>query len=802
MRRPPRHLATILLALLACEPVARPLGFDLSAAPAPDPAAARLAIADAEVARADALPRLAALLDDPTLPADVRARALRALGRRGDPPARARLIAEVQGTDPARIEAAAAAIALLDDPSALGLPDPAALAAGVPDLEAALLAAIPRAPASARPALATALARVGGPDSTPALAAWLADPDPHVAAAAALALARRARRQLPLGDDARAALVRAAATADPDLRLAATHALAREHAPPPLADLDLRAALLARALDPDPETRAEAITALARRGAAQNPELAPVLVAALEDPSWLVQIAAVRGLAGAADHPPALDSLVRRADALAFALARGEDLGPLVHVLEDILERLAPSAEAPAVQGLARLLTDRAAALLAALDRTPAFERRDPRLRLLASRLHCRAVALATRGGVPLLADPGLSAALAPPPAAPLAAPPPPPTAHGPDTPFAALLAAAPLATCGGDPNRGSARHLRRALWAAVAGEGHAGGFDDLARLATDDDPHVQAAVIGALANLSQKTSDDPRPRLLVLAGLAAASPAVIGAAADAIAGLAPAADPAWLATAQERLLAALDQVAGDPELDGTLALALAAVLRTRQARAAFPELPGGPRVQRGTPPAPEELARARAHCEAIHRRGLAPLQAAAAACLQAAGAPPPPATPELADLPRPPASPTAAPLRLVVDTTAGVFTVDLAEDLAPWAVAALADLALRGFYDGLPWHRVVPGFVVQGGDPTGTGAGGPGFTLPGEPSLAPFRRGAVGIADAGLHTGGSQWFVMHARAPHLEGRYTLVGQVVDGLDVVDRLTTDDRIVSARPSGR
>jgi cyclophilin family peptidyl-prolyl cis-trans isomerase len=89
----------------------------------------------------------------------------------------------------------------------------------------------------------------------------------------------------------------------------------------------------------------------------------------------------------------------------------------------------------------------------------------------------------------------------------------------------------------------------------------------------------------------------------------------------------------------------------------------------------------------------------------------------------------------------------------------------------------------------------VVPGFVVQGGDPTGSGWGGPGFTIPGEPSVQPFTRGAVGIADAGKDTGGSQFFIMHGRAPHLEGRYTHVGRVTRGMEVVDALIVGDRIV-------
>jgi cyclophilin family peptidyl-prolyl cis-trans isomerase len=105
--------------------------------------------------------------------------------------------------------------------------------------------------------------------------------------------------------------------------------------------------------------------------------------------------------------------------------------------------------------------------------------------------------------------------------------------------------------------------------------------------------------------------------------------------------------------------------------------------------------------------------------------------------------------------------------------------------------------LTQAGFYDGLQFHRVVPGFVVQGGDPQGTGWGGPGFTLPSEPSDAPFTRGAVGIADAGKDSGGSQFFLMHTRAPHLEGRYTRVGELRRGFEALDALQVGDRILRA-----
>jgi cyclophilin family peptidyl-prolyl cis-trans isomerase len=173
----------------------------------------------------------------------------------------------------------------------------------------------------------------------------------------------------------------------------------------------------------------------------------------------------------------------------------------------------------------------------------------------------------------------------------------------------------------------------------------------------------------------------------------------------------------------------------------------------------------------------------------------------AARACLKTLdGSDPGPGTPSAAT-PVPPVDPTALlgqDVTWQVDTTRGTFIVVLDADLAPYNVAVLTSLAQKGFYDGTLWHRVVPDFVVQGGDPTGSGWGGPGYTVPAEPSQTPYDRGAVGIADAGRDTGGSQWFVMHSAAPHLEQRYTLIGHVTSGMDVVDLLQVGDKILHVR----
>ena len=107
---------------------------------------------------------------------------------------------------------------------------------------------------------------------------------------------------------------------------------------------------------------------------------------------------------------------------------------------------------------------------------------------------------------------------------------------------------------------------------------------------------------------------------------------------------------------------------------------------------------------------------------------------------------------------------------------------------LAPNTCAMFVDLVGRGFYDDLTFHRVVPDFVVQGGDPTGTGWGGPGYTIRSEWSARPYRRGVVGIAHSGKDTGGCQFFVTLSEQPHLVGRYTIFGEVVDGMETLKLL--------------
>jgi cyclophilin family peptidyl-prolyl cis-trans isomerase len=131
---------------------------------------------------------------------------------------------------------------------------------------------------------------------------------------------------------------------------------------------------------------------------------------------------------------------------------------------------------------------------------------------------------------------------------------------------------------------------------------------------------------------------------------------------------------------------------------------------------------------------------------------------------------------------------------RAFVHTRHGKIEIVLDVIETPLTTTAFIDLARRGFYDGLTFHRVEPNFVVQGGCPRGDGNGGPGSMLRSELSGRPFGRGAVGIALSGKDTGGSQFFITLSPQPHLDGSYPLFGTVVSGMDVADKLRPGDVI--------
>lgn len=128
-----------------------------------------------------------------------------------------------------------------------------------------------------------------------------------------------------------------------------------------------------------------------------------------------------------------------------------------------------------------------------------------------------------------------------------------------------------------------------------------------------------------------------------------------------------------------------------------------------------------------------------------------------------------------------------------IVETVKGTFSIELRPDLAIETVNSFIFLAREGYYDGVTFHRVIPGFMAQGGDPTGTGSGDPGYTLPAEFSDVPYEQGTVGMArTADPNSGGSQFFITYGDQPNLNGQYTVFGKVVEGMDVVDALTPRD----------
>ena len=130
------------------------------------------------------------------------------------------------------------------------------------------------------------------------------------------------------------------------------------------------------------------------------------------------------------------------------------------------------------------------------------------------------------------------------------------------------------------------------------------------------------------------------------------------------------------------------------------------------------------------------------------------------------------------------------------IETKRGTIRLELHADKAPATVANFVNLAERGYYNGISFHRVIPDFMVQGGDPTGTGSGGPGYNFEDEihPDLKHTGPGVLSMANAGPGTNGSQFFITHVATPWLDGKHTVFGKVLEGQDVVDAIQQGDRI--------
>ena len=134
-------------------------------------------------------------------------------------------------------------------------------------------------------------------------------------------------------------------------------------------------------------------------------------------------------------------------------------------------------------------------------------------------------------------------------------------------------------------------------------------------------------------------------------------------------------------------------------------------------------------------------------------------------------------------------------------DTSRGPIVVELYPKKAPLTVANFVNLAKRGFYNGLSFHRVIADFMIQGGDPEGTGRGGPGYKFADELKPGKYRkhqRGSLSMANAGPNTNGSQFFITHIVTDWLDGKHTVFGQVKSGQDVVDKIQKGDEIKSIK----
>lgn len=130
------------------------------------------------------------------------------------------------------------------------------------------------------------------------------------------------------------------------------------------------------------------------------------------------------------------------------------------------------------------------------------------------------------------------------------------------------------------------------------------------------------------------------------------------------------------------------------------------------------------------------------------------------------------------------------------IQTDRGVIEIELSAQYAPKTVNNFVFLARDGFYDGVTFHRVISNFMIQGGDPTGTGRGGPGYRFEDEFAGNPLKHetGVISMANAGPNTNGSQFFVTHSPQPHLDGRHTVFGKVVTGQDVVNAIRQGDKM--------
>jgi cyclophilin family peptidyl-prolyl cis-trans isomerase/HEAT repeat protein len=610
----------------------------------------------------------------------------------------------------------------------------------------------------ARAALATG--RVKEPGSAHLVRPLLADPDPHVRAAAAFAAGL-------LADTA----------ALPALRTLALQAAGGD-------GVEAVAALW-RIGTPDAAAVVEQILAESVPGASRRPppraRTAEALLAVWRMPRSAQAVRHVVQLAGSAD-----EELRWRAS---HALMRMGEPGTALPLLELLRAAPDPLSRAQAARGLRPAFAD-SAGIAAEVGQALRAALADPHPHVRINAVRAFAGFAAAAADVDdiarLLADPDSNVVLA--------------TVETLAAPRLASMAAPALRSVAG--NAGARTPVRLLALNALVRAGDAQALDiaaawldspeasvrlaaaralapagaaaaaPLERAARDRDPRVAAAALAARAALPESAAP---ARSLLLEALRNPAPAVRAAAARALA-------PRAMPEDMPALLDAYDAALADPAPDaalavidalGSLAEAGAPVDRTFFAR--FPQ------------PHPDR---------AVHARALARLGPG-----RWPDAPPAPPRAErplrplewyhqiIAEHVAPPLAGQPLP-RVAIELDHGTIVLELAPHEAPITVASFLDLVGRGFYDGLPWHRVVPNFVLQ----TGQGPGGPAFSIRDELNRLRYLRGTLGMALSGPDTGTSQWFITHAPQPHLDGGYTIFGRVIEGMEAADAVVQEDVI--------
>ncbi|HUF11785.1 MAG TPA: peptidylprolyl isomerase [Longimicrobiales bacterium] len=315
---------------------------------------------------------------------------------------------------------------------------------------------------------------------------------------------------------------------------------------------------------------------------------------------------------------------------------------------------------------------------------------------------------------------------------------------------------------------------LRRSGLAALARVPGRAGFAALERAAQNADSTVASAAVEALAQrraLDIEDVGEPRYYAVFTNALRTRDLAVMSAAAGALAD--SAFEPLGAGPALQSIFL---QLRAPDQLDAMVAIAEAlGALRDRTAEPLLREARASTWAQLRTAAA-GALARITGEPEALP-----------------AGDPPPTPMMQWDWLARWGTAP-----RLRLETERGTIVIELSAEQAPLTVQTVLQLASDGRHDGVPFHRVVPNFVVQGGDvERGDGWGGPGFAMRSEFTRLPFLRGSAGMASSGKDTEGSQYFLTHGTQPHLDGRYTSFGTVVEGLEVLDAIRVGDRVLRA-----